>query len=194
MQTYTPYGNAAVFTSIIVTNICQKLALPADDRSRTLCCSKICSFHANFSSNFVTWYPDFGQASILVTAYFLHTIPLVHMLFSCRAFESSKMYREVKVRGALLDGKTLKLLPLEQLYEKVVEKHVCPCLYIVQATWWCVLPAGQWCDELVQRSWHSGDHVYQQCARGLACQYKQHVQFLHALSPNGRYILPVFNF
>ena len=48
---------------------------------------------------------------------------LVHIHFSYRAFESSKMYREVKVRGALLEGKTLKLLPLEQLYEKVFGKH-----------------------------------------------------------------------
>ena len=128
------YGNAAVFTSEIVTNIFQKLALLADDFSRTLHCSKICSFNTNFPSNFVTWYLDFCHAGILLTGYFLRTIPLVHTLFSCRAFESSKMYREVKVRGALLDGKTLKLLPLEQLYEKVVEKHVCPCLYLVQAT------------------------------------------------------------
>ena len=42
------------------------------------------------------------------------TVMAVH-----RAYETSKMYREVRLRGALLVNKELKLLPLEQLYTKV---------------------------------------------------------------------------
>ena len=36
-----------------------------------------------------------------------------------RAYETSKMYRELKLRAALLVNKELKLLPQEQLYTKV---------------------------------------------------------------------------
>lgn len=41
------------------------------------------------------------------------------MNFSCRAYETSKMYRELKLRGALIYNKQLRLLPLEQVYDKV---------------------------------------------------------------------------
>ena len=37
----------------------------------------------------------------------------------CRAYETSKLYREVKLRGAIVENKSLKLLPLEQVYNKV---------------------------------------------------------------------------
>lgn len=37
----------------------------------------------------------------------------------CRAYETSKIYREVKLRGALLENKQLKLLPQEQTYNTV---------------------------------------------------------------------------
>ncbi|XP_062506643.1 Bardet-Biedl syndrome 5 protein homolog [Corticium candelabrum] len=36
-----------------------------------------------------------------------------------KAYESSKMYRELKLRGALLQNKQLKLLPQEQIYSKI---------------------------------------------------------------------------
>ena len=36
-----------------------------------------------------------------------------------RAYESSKLYREVKLRGALLSKGQLKYLPKEQLYNKI---------------------------------------------------------------------------
>jgi len=36
-----------------------------------------------------------------------------------RAYETSKMYRELKLRGALIYNKQLRLLPLEQVYDKV---------------------------------------------------------------------------
>ncbi|XP_013400107.1 Bardet-Biedl syndrome 5 protein homolog isoform X2 [Lingula anatina] len=36
-----------------------------------------------------------------------------------RAYETSKMYRELKLRGALITNKQLRLLPLEQVYDKV---------------------------------------------------------------------------
>ena len=39
-----------------------------------------------------------------------------------RAYETSKPYRELKLRAALLQDKELKLLPLEQLYTKVAAK------------------------------------------------------------------------
>jgi hypothetical protein len=37
----------------------------------------------------------------------------------CRAYTSSKMYRELKLRGAIIHNKQLKILPLEQLYQTV---------------------------------------------------------------------------
>lgn len=36
-----------------------------------------------------------------------------------RAYETSKLYRDLKLRGALIDNKTLRLLPQEQVYSKV---------------------------------------------------------------------------
>ena len=36
-----------------------------------------------------------------------------------RAYESSKLYREVKLRGAILNKGQLKHLPKEQLYNKI---------------------------------------------------------------------------
>jgi hypothetical protein len=36
-----------------------------------------------------------------------------------RAYESSKMYREIKLRGSILNKGQLKHLPQEQLYNKV---------------------------------------------------------------------------
>lgn len=42
------------------------------------------------------------------------TVVAVH-----RAYETSKLYREVKLRGAIVDNKSLKLLPLEQVYNKI---------------------------------------------------------------------------
>ena len=36
-----------------------------------------------------------------------------------RAFNSSKMYRELKLRGAILENKNLKLLPLEEIVSTV---------------------------------------------------------------------------
>lgn len=42
------------------------------------------------------------------------------MFLYFRAYETSKMYRELKLRGALVYEKQLRLLPLEQIYEKVL--------------------------------------------------------------------------
>lgn len=36
-----------------------------------------------------------------------------------RAYETSKLYRDLKLRGALVENKTLRLLPQEQVYSKV---------------------------------------------------------------------------
>lgn len=36
-----------------------------------------------------------------------------------RAYETTKMYRELKLRGALISNKTLRLLPQEQVYDKI---------------------------------------------------------------------------
>ena len=41
------------------------------------------------------------------------------LLFTFRAYETSKMYRELKLRGALIYNRELRLLPLEQIFEKV---------------------------------------------------------------------------
>lgn len=37
----------------------------------------------------------------------------------CRAYETSKMYRDLKLRSALIQNKQLRLLPQEQIYDKV---------------------------------------------------------------------------
>eukprot|EP00803_Ostreobium_quekettii_P007620 evm.model.scf_75.2 EVM.evm.TU.scf_75.2 scf_75:9856-14024(+) len=50
----------------------------------------------------------------------LHLPAFVTTLFAVRrAYDSSRLYRELKLRGAFLDGKELKLLPGEQVYNKV---------------------------------------------------------------------------
>lgn len=36
-----------------------------------------------------------------------------------RAYETSKLYRDLKLRGALILNKTLNVLPTEQIYDKV---------------------------------------------------------------------------
>ncbi len=36
-----------------------------------------------------------------------------------RAYETTKMYRELKLRGALISNRQLRLLPQEQVYNKV---------------------------------------------------------------------------
>lgn len=36
-----------------------------------------------------------------------------------RAYETTKLYRDLKLRGAIIQNKTLKLLPLEQVYDQV---------------------------------------------------------------------------
>ena len=46
-------------------------------------------------------------------------IDLLLLNFFVRAFNSSKMYRELKLRGAILENKNLKLLPLEEIVSTV---------------------------------------------------------------------------
>ena len=36
-----------------------------------------------------------------------------------RAYETSKLYRDLKLRGALIQNKSLRLLPLEEIYDQV---------------------------------------------------------------------------
>ncbi|XP_046847107.1 Bardet-Biedl syndrome 5 protein-like isoform X1 [Xenia sp. Carnegie-2017] len=36
-----------------------------------------------------------------------------------RAYESSKLYRDLKLRGALIENKQLRVLPMEQVYDKI---------------------------------------------------------------------------
>ena len=43
----------------------------------------------------------------------------VILMFLFRAFNSSKMYRELKLRGAILENKNLKLLPMEEIVSTV---------------------------------------------------------------------------
>lgn len=43
-----------------------------------------------------------------------------HVLCFChRAYETSKMYRDLKLRAALIQNKQLRLLPREQVYDKI---------------------------------------------------------------------------
>ena len=36
-----------------------------------------------------------------------------------RAYETTKMYRELKLRAAIISNKSLRLLPQEQVYDKI---------------------------------------------------------------------------
>lgn len=41
------------------------------------------------------------------------------IFFFFRAYETSKMYRDLKLRSALIQNKQLRLLPQEQIYDKI---------------------------------------------------------------------------
>ena len=41
------------------------------------------------------------------------------LLYHYRAYETSKLYRDLKLRGAMVQNKQLRLLPQEQVYDKV---------------------------------------------------------------------------
>lgn len=41
------------------------------------------------------------------------------ILYHYRAYETSKLYRDLKLRGAMVQNKQLRLLPQEQVYDKV---------------------------------------------------------------------------
>lgn len=43
----------------------------------------------------------------------------LNVLFCHRAYETSKMYRDLKLRAALIQNKQLRLLPREQVYDKI---------------------------------------------------------------------------
>lgn len=43
----------------------------------------------------------------------------VFLLFFLRAYETSKMYRDLKLRAALIQNRQLRLLPREQVYDKI---------------------------------------------------------------------------
>jgi len=49
-----------------------------------------------------------GSPKLYTTVYSVH-----------RAYETTKLYRELKLRSAILDGKELMLLPLEQMFERI---------------------------------------------------------------------------
>ncbi|XP_063693183.1 Bardet-Biedl syndrome 5 protein homolog [Bolinopsis microptera] len=55
---------------------------------------------------------------------FTNLVPDTPRLFTSvlavqRAYETTKMYRDLKLRGALIANKTLRLLPLEEVYDQV---------------------------------------------------------------------------
>lgn len=39
--------------------------------------------------------------------------------FYSRAYNSSKMYRELKLRGAIVQGKQLRILPQEEIFSRI---------------------------------------------------------------------------
>lgn len=60
---------------------------------------------------------------IAVHRYSIYTIQIVvfnvrHQKL-CRAYETTKLYRELKMRGAILNDDELKLLPQEEKFNKV---------------------------------------------------------------------------
>ncbi len=58
----------------------------------------------------------------------MHTSQLIrgpwdHQQAVCRAYETSKLYRDLKLRGAIIKDKSLILLPDEEVYSKVCTKR-----------------------------------------------------------------------
>ena len=46
-------------------------------------------------------------------------IILAKKFLYCRAYDTSKLYRDLKLRGALVSNKQLRILPQEQIYDQV---------------------------------------------------------------------------
>lgn len=60
--------------------------------------------------------------SVQFSDYILHKMHILLntvVLFYYRAYETSKMYRDLKLRAALIQNKQLRLLPREQVYDKI---------------------------------------------------------------------------
>ena len=79
-----------------------------------------------------------------------------------RAYETTKMYRDLKLRGALIANKTLRLLPLEEVYDKVkiyltkimmIRQFAAHILFKLFQQYFCT---GEWSVELVLRPRKSG--------------------------------------
>ena len=67
------------------------------------------------------WFIQFATDSYAVTEK-LHFLPLAYQLMRyliCRAYATSKVYRELKLRSAILQDKQLKVLPKEQIISTV---------------------------------------------------------------------------
>jgi Bardet-Biedl syndrome 5 protein len=43
----------------------------------------------------------------------------LHVCFSCRAYETTKLYRDLKLRGSIIRDNNLMLLPQERIYNEV---------------------------------------------------------------------------
>ena len=76
----------------------------------------------NFYCNYVKTKASFEVVVQLLIMCLLDNM-IVYMS-SCRAYESSKLYRDLKLRGALIENKHLRILPLEQVYDKVRHENL----------------------------------------------------------------------
>ena len=63
-------------------------------------------------------YCTCATCSLLPTRTHVRPLP-PNTPFLCRAYETSRLYRDLKLRGAIIKDKELILLPNEQVYNKV---------------------------------------------------------------------------
>jgi len=91
---------------------------------------------------------------------------LPHKGTVCRAYETTKLYRDLKLRGAIIKDKQLILLPHEQVYSKVR----CATLLCFQLrVLFALLPdCGR--VEPVFGSRQSRHFLRDECSSGVACQ------------------------
>lgn len=65
-------------------------------------------YSASFISNTNSFVQIAGSPRLFTSVIAVH-----------RAYETSKLYRDLKLRGAFIQNKNLSLLPQEQVYDKV---------------------------------------------------------------------------
>jgi len=65
------------------------------------------------------WVAGSTQALFVLTKFHTSKFEFTSIQTVFRAYDTSRMYRDLKLRGALISDKELKLLPQEQIYSQV---------------------------------------------------------------------------